>query len=91
LSRIDSGLVKASGKLEKALNNPLTQFGLNLMARSAPSLTPQSTLGNIGMAGQDTFAQRQGMQQNALQRQLIEAQIGRYNNPAVGKSPFGAV
>lgn len=59
-----------AGRIGEGVQSPLGQFATNLLAGSAPSLQPQSTLGNIGQAALATG------QQN-LQRRLLEAQIGR--------------
>jgi hypothetical protein len=75
------------GKLGEALNSPLGVLGMNLLAQSGPSLTPQNFASGVGMAGL-RFASGVGMaglrtanqlnaqQKMALDREFIEASIG---------------
>ena len=68
-------------KLMGFINSPQgRQIALNLLAQSGPSLTPQSfgsALGKAGLASQQTL----------LNNRLIEAQIGRLNQPSIGSRP----
>ena len=76
-----------SNRLNTALSSPLGQFSSNLLARSGPSLLPQSTLSNLGGAALST-------RDDMLQRQLIESQLGLNQSRATqkpGDQRFGAL
>lgn len=64
------------GKLGEALNSPLGVLGMNLLAQSGPSLTPQNFASGVGMAGLRTQANLNAQQKMALDRKLIESRIG---------------
>lgn len=64
-----------SNKLGESLDSPLGRFSAQLLARSGPSLTPQSTLANIGGAAIDTQELGRQDRMDALQKQLIEGQL----------------
>lgn len=63
-------------KLNSALQNPMTQFGLNLLANSGPSTQPRGFGQILGQAGLQTMQTQQRQSMNDLQRRLFESQIG---------------
>ena len=69
-------LQRISGRLSEGLSSPLGRFGASLLASSGPSLTPQSTLSNVGGALLNTQALGRQDTLDDLQRQLIESRIG---------------
>ena len=72
------------GKLGEALNSPLGVLGMNLLAQSGPSLTPQNFASGLGMAGLRTQANLNAQQKMALDREFIEASIGLKKTQALG-------
>lgn len=56
------------GLLSNALSNPLFNFGVGLLSRVGPSLTPQSGVANIGTALQYASMAQQEAQKNELVR-----------------------
>lgn len=91
LGRVGDFASGIGDRLNSSLESPLGRFSAQLLARSGPSLTPQSTLSNIGSAALGTQALGRQDRLDDLQRKFIESRIGLNRGRASGLEIFGKI
>jgi hypothetical protein len=71
-----TGLAGFSQRLGETLGSPTTQFALNMLANSGPSLVPRSFGQIVGQSGLQAFEAQQAAGLADARKRLIESQIG---------------